>query len=94
MKFLSAILITIGSIGIVFQTILAFGGEAPKHSGYAIGFAIVFLLPGILLYRKAAKKKTIDDKTKPKQLVCPNGCNIVQQGTNYCGLCGARLIQK
>lgn len=94
MKFLAAILIVIGSIGIVFQAIFAFGGEAAKHTGYAIGYAIVFLLPGILLYRKAAKKKTIDDKTKPKHLVCPNGCAIAQQGTNYCGLCGARLIRR
>lgn len=29
---------------------------------------------------------------KPKQLICPNGCDIVQEGTNYCGHCGARLI--
>lgn len=29
---------------------------------------------------------------KPKQLICPNGCNLVQKGTNYCGRCGARLI--
>jgi len=94
MKFLAAILIVIGSIGIVFQAIFAFGGEAEKHIGYAVGSAVVFLLPGILLYRKAAKKKTVDDKTKPQHLVCPNGCNIVQQGANYCGLCGAQLVWK
>lgn len=34
-------------------------------------------------------------KPKPKkQLICPNGCQAVQQGTNYCGLCGTRLVWK
>ena len=33
-------------------------------------------------------------KPKAKNLVCPNGCNVAQQGTNYCGLCGVRLIRK
>lgn len=92
MKPLSAILIVMGSIGLVFSIIFAFGGEVGKYLGYAIGNAIVFLLPGILLYRKAIKNKTIDGKSKPKQLVCPNGCNVAQQGTNYCGRCGTRLI--
>lgn len=30
-------------------------------------------------------------KTK-KQLVCPNGCNITQTGSKFCGHCGAQLI--
>jgi hypothetical protein len=30
-------------------------------------------------------------KPKPKQLICPNGCGIVQQGDNYCGQCGTLL---
>ncbi|MGA7677330.1 MAG: hypothetical protein WCA51_03020 [Dehalococcoidia bacterium] len=96
MKFLSAILIIIGSFGVVGLIIAVIGsltsGEIiTKAIGNSIG-ATVFLIPGIFLYRKAAKKKTIDDKTKLKQLVCPNGCNVVQQGTNYCGRCGTRLI--
>jgi hypothetical protein len=33
-------------------------------------------------------------KPKTKRLVCPNGCNAVQQGTNYCGLCGTRLVRR
>jgi len=94
MKFLSTMLIIIGSIGIVFQSIVAFNGEATKHVGYAIGFTVLFLLPGILLYIKTAKKNTIDNKTKSQHFVCPNGCNVAQQGTNYCGLCGTRLVRK
>ena len=31
-------------------------------------------------------------KTKRRSLVCPNGCNITQAGSKFCGLCGARLI--
>ena len=31
---------------------------------------------------------------KPKQLICPNGCHSIQKGTNYCGQCGAKLIQR
>jgi hypothetical protein len=38
----------------------------------------------------AVKKRT----HRQKHFICPNRCNIVQQGTNYCGLCGTRLIQK
>lgn len=85
MKFLSAMLIIIGVIGVVFQSIFAFNGEATKHIGYAIGFTVLFLLPGILLYIKTGK-------TKLKQLVCPNGCAITQTGSKFCGQCGSRLV--
>jgi hypothetical protein len=27
-----------------------------------------------------------------KQLICPNGCNIKQEGSKFCGQCGSRLI--
>lgn len=92
MKFLSAILIMIGSIGIVIPLIGIFSGEATTKSiGYSIGAAI-FLILGIFLYIKTGKKKTIDDKTKPKQLVCPNGCNVTQAGSKFCGQCGSRLM--
>lgn len=57
------------------------------NMGRAFGFAIVFMLPLILIGWGLAHPK-------PKQVICPNGCKTVQQGTNYCGLCGARLIQK
>jgi uncharacterized membrane protein len=29
---------------------------------------------------------------KPKQLICPNGCNVTQTGSKFCGQCGAKLI--
>lgn len=33
-------------------------------------------------------------KTKTKNLVCPNRCNITQSGDKFCGACGARLVWK
>lgn len=56
--------------------------------GYiALTFLLVFL--GGLFAILAARRRT-----HPRRLVCPNGCNIAQEGTKYCGLCGARLIQE
>ena len=31
-------------------------------------------------------------KEQHQQLVCPNGCNIKQEGTKFCGQCGSRLV--
>lgn len=31
---------------------------------------------------------------KSKQLICPNGCNITQAGSKFCGQCGSKLIMK
>jgi uncharacterized membrane protein YiaA len=84
----------IGSIGIVIPLIGIFSGEATtKGIGYSMGAAI-FLILGILLYIKTGTMKTINDKTKSKQLVCPNGCNITQAGSKFCGQCGAKLVWK
>ena len=56
MRFLSAILIVFGSMGVVFQLIYGVeGGEISKGLGLAIGFAVVFLLPGVLLYLRSSK---------------------------------------
>jgi hypothetical protein len=32
------------------------------------------------------------EKPRSKLLVCPNGCNITQTGSKFCGQCGAKLI--
>jgi hypothetical protein len=60
MKILSAILIIFGSIGIAFQTMYAFifHWDMAAHFGNAAGFAIAFLLPGIILYIKSSKRTT------------------------------------
>lgn len=60
MKILSAILIAFGSVGIIVQTMYAFsrGFSMAAHLGRATGFAIAFLLPGIILYIKSSKKTT------------------------------------
>jgi hypothetical protein len=56
---LSCILITFGLVGVVIQTIYAFTFESQMaaYLGKAMSFAIVFLLPGIILYVKDFKKK-------------------------------------
>lgn len=63
MKVFSILLMIYGSVGVLFQTIYAFsrGFNMAASLGKATGFAICFLLPGILLYRKSSKK-TIDSK--------------------------------
>ena len=68
MKILSAILIVFGSIGIVFQTMYAFifHWDMAAHFGRATGFAIAFLLPGILLYRKSTKKTAVSKDGQDK----------------------------
>jgi hypothetical protein len=38
--------------------------------------------------------KLSHQKPKPKYLVCPNGCNITQAGSKFCGQCGTRLVQQ
>lgn len=57
------------------------------NMGRAFGFAIVFMLPLIILGWGLAH-------LKPKHLVCPNGCNITQSGTKFCGQCGSRLVRR
>jgi membrane protein implicated in regulation of membrane protease activity len=59
MKIFSIILMLFGYAAIVIQLYWAFilGWEMAAHLGEAAAYAIIFLLPGILLYRKATKKK-------------------------------------
>lgn len=69
MRLFSAILIAIGSVGMVFQLFYAFifDWEMAAHLGKATGFAIVFLLPGVILYIKTGKKKSANDKGRKQE---------------------------
>jgi hypothetical protein len=53
--------------------------------GYGIGLTSIISVPLMYFGWRASHPKK-------KRLVCPNGCNMVQEGTNYCGQCGAKLI--
>ena len=41
-----------------------------------------------------AKLDELLSKLDVLHLICPNGCNITQAGSNFCGQCGSRLIRR
>jgi hypothetical protein len=62
-------------------------GDPWSGVGLKLGQTSIFSVPLMYFGWKAAHPKR-------KYLVCPNGCNITQAGSKFCGQCGSLLVRR
>jgi len=86
MKDFGWLVFCLGICVVILAIMLGLVSEDPWSGvGLKLGQTLIFSVPLMYFGWRAAHPKR-------KRLVCPNGCNITQAGSKFCGQCGAKLI--